>query len=62
MDEKLDKKLRILAEAAKYEPGLVSVPNGRHRVGHGVPILVRVYQGKENPDTEIKAIHDDVHH
>jgi hypothetical protein len=49
------------APAPQHQPGLVAVPEGRHRVHHHVAVLLLARKRKQDADAEVEAVEDDVH-
>ena len=50
-----ERKGREQAAAAEHEPGLVAVPEGRHRVHHGVAVFVGGSEGEKHAEPEVVA-------
>ena len=47
--------------AAQHQPGLVAVPERRHRVDHQVAVALLPEGGKQDADAEVEAVEDHVH-
>ena len=58
-DREGERKRRHEPDAAEHQPGLVAVPDRRHRVHHQ-PAPLRAHEAGQNADAEVEAVEHDV--
>src|SRR5579871_3392833 len=59
-DREGERKRREKARPAKYQPGLVAIPDRRDRVHHQVALRTIAGKRVENTDAEIKAVQQNI--
>ena len=60
-DDRVGKrKHRKKPAAAKHQPGLVTIPHGRYRIHHAVPILLVRHQREQDAHAKVKTVKYDI--